>query len=64
MSSKTQWTTRKLSEEATKRGKPITQERVRQLCADGTIYATKPATDWLIPDWSAQRWLDEYTGGD
>jgi len=58
MSDKTHWTTRELADEATRRGRPITQERIRQLCKDGTIRGSKPGHDWLIPDWAAQRWLE------
>jgi len=61
---KAQWTTQELADEAARRGRPISREYVRRLCADGTIYATKPGTDWLIPDWSAQRWLDEWLNAD
>lgn len=58
--SKTQWTTRELAEEAERRGRPISQERVRQLCAEGKLSAKKPGRDWLIADWSAQQWLREW----
>jgi len=60
MSDKAQWTTRELADEARRRGKPITQERIRQLCKAGVIRATKPGHDWLISDWAAQRWLEKW----
>ena len=60
MSDKTHWTTRELADEATRRGRPITQERIRQLCKSGVIRATKPGHDWLIPNHVAMRWLERW----
>jgi excisionase family DNA binding protein len=59
MSSK-QWTTRELADEAGRRGRPVSQEHLRQLCAEGELRAEKPGRDWLIPDWAAQRWLNDW----
>jgi len=54
------WTTTELAEEAAKRGRPVSREYIRRLCAEGKLYAMKPSTDWLIPDWSARRWLERW----
>ncbi len=58
------WTTTTLAKEAEKRGKPITAERIRQLCKAGEIVAEKPGHDWLIPDWQAQEWLEQWLAED
>jgi hypothetical protein len=63
MDSNTIWTTRTLAEEAAHRGKSITQERVRQLCAAGVIHAERPARDWIISRKEGERWLREHLGG-
>jgi hypothetical protein len=58
------WTTAKLAEEAKRRGKLITAERIRQLCKIGEIKAEKPGRDWLITDAEARAWLERWLGED
>lgn len=58
------WSTQRLADEAARRGKPISREHVRRLCEGGRIRATKPARDWLIPDYAARAWLDEWVKGE
>jgi hypothetical protein len=62
MGSNAIWTTRTLAEEAAHRGKALSQERVRQLCAAGVIEAERPARDWIIARQEGERWLNEYLG--
>jgi excisionase family DNA binding protein len=57
---KTQWTIPELLEEARRRGKPVSKEYIRRLCASGKLVATKPGRDWLIPSWAAERWLKRW----
>ncbi len=55
-------TTRQLAEEAAQAGKPVTRERIRQLCQAGALRASKPGRDWLIPVDAAQEWLKTWLG--
>jgi hypothetical protein len=54
------YTTRELAEKAARRGRPVTQEYIRQQCADGRIHAIQPARDWLIPTANAEAWLQHW----
>ena len=54
------WSTGQLAKEATDQGKEVSGAWIRYLCQTGRIKAEKPATDWLIDDTEAQRWLDEW----
>lgn len=58
------WTTRELAEEAARRGQPVTQTYIRQLCERGAMRARKPGRDWLIPDYVAKAWLDAWLKGE
>jgi hypothetical protein len=55
-------TTRQLAEKAAQAGRPVSRERIRQLCQTGTLKADKPGRDWLIPTWAAQEWLEKWLG--
>lgn len=58
------YTTRELAEEATRRGRKVTQEYIRQQCKDGRIDgAMQPARDWIIPAADARAWLDQWLNG-
>jgi hypothetical protein len=63
MAGKTIYTTRELAELAAKRGRPVTQEYVRQKCKDGTIKADQPGRDWLISAREAIAWLEKWLQG-
>lgn len=54
------WTTAELASEAAKRGKPVTQEYIRKLCAEGRLQAEKRGRDWHIDDSSARNWLNQW----
>ncbi len=60
MGKKTQWTTRELAEEAGRRGRPVSREYIRRLCVSGKLSATYIGRRWLISDWVAQRWLEQW----
>lgn len=55
-------TTRQLAEEAAQAGRPVTRERIRQLCKAGILKANKPGRDWLIPVDAAREWLNLWLG--
>ena len=58
------YTTRELAEEATRQGRKVTQEYIRQQCKDGRIpEAMQPARDWLIPRVAALAWLRQWLVG-
>ncbi len=54
------WTAAELAAEATRRGRPISAERIRQFCKTGQIPARKHGTVWMILDSAAQRWLERW----
>lgn len=62
MSDKTEWTLSQLAEEARRRGRAVTTARLRQLCKAGDLKARKPGHDWIVSDYTAQRWLDKWIG--
>jgi len=64
MEEKTWWTTRELAEEAERRGRPVSQQHIRDSIRDGTLAGEKVGRDWLIPNWSARRWLELWVFGD
>jgi len=60
VSEKTHWTTRELAEEAARRGKPVSQQYIRDLIRGGKLTGEKIGRDWLIPDYAAKRWLERW----
>ncbi len=55
------WSTKRIQDEAARRGRPVSQEYLQRLCRDGVIrQAQKPARDWLVPATEAERWLDSW----
>lgn len=59
------YTVRDLVEQASKRGRPVTESYVRRLCRDRRIPgASKIASTWLVPEAMGERWLREWTGGE
>ena len=55
------WSTKKLQDEAERRGRKVSQVYLQRLCRDGVIrQAQKPARDWLIPEGEALRWLESW----
>ncbi len=57
---KKQWTLPELAEEATRRGKSVSREYIRQQCVEGKLKASKPGRDWLVNDRDAQEWLERW----
>ena len=57
------WTTRDVAKLAADRGRPVTQEYIRQLCKSGDIPAIKPSRDWFIQEEEARAWLDHWLDG-
>lgn len=60
MTDKAYYTTKELAELAARRGRPVTQEYIRQQCKRGDIKADQPGRDWLIPSREAFNWLDNW----
>jgi hypothetical protein len=56
------WTTQKLVDEATRRGRRVSRQHVHRLCQLGTIKARHPGRDWLIDPRDAEDWLKRWLG--
>lgn len=55
------WSTRDISVEAERLGRPVTQRYLQKLCKRGDLEYIQPARDYLIPVAAAQEWLATWT---